>query len=407
MIVSVDMQRLNAIEWVDRENLRASVQAGIRGSDLEALLAEQGLTTGHEPDSIELSTLGGWIATNASGMKKNRYGNIEEIVENISMVTPEGILEQLEPMPRVSVGMQPRNLLFGSEGNLGLITKAVIKIHPLPKVTRYGSLVFPKFEHGAAFLQELAHTSFVPASIRLVDNVQFRFGLALKAKSTGLKAILDRLKKFYILRIKGFDPLEMVAATIVMEGSSEEVRHQEKGLYRLAKKHRGLPAGAEAGKRGYMLTYAIAYIRDFLSPFHIIGETFETSVPWSKIGQVCSAVEKRAEERHREFGLPGKSYVSYRITQVYHTGVCIYFMYGVYTKGIENPDHVFSEIEHSLRETIIANGGSISHHHGVGKLRKDFMKDTLSPASIGFLRQVKKAVDPQNVFGAGNNVFAK
>jgi len=126
MIVSVDMQRMNGIEWVDRENLHACVQAGIRGSDLEALLAEQGLTTGHEPDSIELSTLGGWIATNASGMKKNRYGNIEDIVENISMVTPEGVLEQLEPMPRVSVGMQPRNLLFGSEGNLGLITKAVI-----------------------------------------------------------------------------------------------------------------------------------------------------------------------------------------------------------------------------------------------------------------------------------------
>jgi alkyldihydroxyacetonephosphate synthase len=191
-----------------------------------------------------------------------------------------------------------------------------------------------------------------------------------------------------------------------MEGSAEEVAYQKKGLYRIAKKHGGMPAGAEAGKRGYMLTYAIAYIRDFLAAFHIIGETFETSVPWSKIEKVCSAVAKRAEERHREFGLPGKSYVSYRITQIYHTGVCIYFTYGVCSKGVKSPEQVFSEIEHSLRETIISHGGSISHHHGVGKLRKDFMKDSLSPASIELLKKVKEAADPQNVFGVRNNVFA-
>lgn len=406
MIVSVDMQRMRQIEWIDEENLRACVQAGIRGSDLEDLLSKKGFVSGHEPDSIELSTLGGWIATNASGMKKNRYGNIEEIVENITIITPEGVMEQVESLPRTSVGMQPRNLLFGCEGNLGLITKAVIKIHPIPEVTEYGSLVFPNMQVGTAFLRELARTSFVPASIRLVDNIQFRFGLALKGKASGSNAIVDRLKKFYLLKVKGFDAKEMVAATIVMEGSSEEVAHQKRGLYRLAKCHQGMPAGAEAGKRGYMLTYAIAYIRDFLAAFHIIGETFETSVPWSKISQVCSAVEKKAQERHEEFGLPGKSYVSYRITQIYHTGVCIYFTYGVYSKGVENPDRVFGEIEHSLRETIIRNGGSISHHHGVGKLRKDFMKDTLSPASIEFLKSVKHAADPKNVFGVRNNVFA-
>jgi alkyldihydroxyacetonephosphate synthase len=406
MIVSIDMQRMNRIEWIDKENLRACVQAGIRGSDLENQLLESGFVSGHEPDSIELSTLGGWIATNASGMKKNRYGNIEEVVENITLITPEGIMEQVDTLPRTSLGMQPKDLLFGCEGNLGLITKAVIKIHPVPEVTEYGSLVFPDMQLGTDFLRALARTSFVPASIRLVDNIQFRFGLALKGRSSGLKAALDALKKLYVVRVKGFDLSSMVAATIVMEGSSEEVRFQKRGIYRLAKQYQGVPGGADAGKRGYMLTYAIAYIRDFLAPYHIIGETFETSVPWSKISQVCSAVEKRAEERHREFGLPGKSYISYRITQVYHTGVCIYFTYGVCSKGVDKPDLVFSEIERSLREAIILNGGSISHHHGVGKLRKDFMKDTLSPTSIDFLKKVKKAADPQNIFGIRNNVFA-
>ncbi|HXK58831.1 MAG TPA: FAD-binding oxidoreductase [Acidobacteriota bacterium] len=408
MIVSVDMRRMNKIEWIDRKNLRACVQAGIVGVALENELSKHGMMCGHEPDSIELSTLGGWIATNASGMKKNRYGNIEQIVENITLVTPAGVIEQIDPLCRASIGMQPQNLLFGNEGNLGLITKAVIKIHPLPEVTKYGSLVFPDIDTGINFLYELAHSGLLPASIRLVDNIQFRFGLALKKRTDSfLQTALDSIKKSYLLKVKGFDPHKMVAATVVMEGSAREVAQQEKHLYRLAKKYNGIPGGADAGQRGYMLTYAIAYIRDFVAKFHVIGETFETSVPWSKIKQVCEAVEKRLREKHEEFKLPGKFYVSYRITQVYHTGVCVYFMYGLYTKGVEEPAKVYSHIEHSLREAILENGGSISHHHGVGKLRKDFMKQTLSPDSIEFLKRAKQCVDPKNVFGVGNNVFAK
>ncbi len=134
MIVSVDMRRMDAIEWIDRDNMRASVQAGITGKHLEERLAAEGFTCGHEPDSVELSTLGGWIATNASGMKKNRYGNIEGIVENVTMVTPRGVIEHLMNMPRVSMGVEPRQMTFGSEGNLGLITRAVIRIHKLPEV---------------------------------------------------------------------------------------------------------------------------------------------------------------------------------------------------------------------------------------------------------------------------------
>jgi alkyldihydroxyacetonephosphate synthase len=303
--------------------------------------------------------------------------------------------------------MQPQLLLFGSEGNLGLITKAVIKIHPSPEIKKYGSLVFPNMEQGIQYLYKLAHSGYLPASIRLVDNIQFRFGQALKPPSEGFKALMDKIKKFFVLNVKGFDPDEMVAATIVMEGSRQEVEYQEKNLYALAKQFQGIPGGSENGQRGYMLTYAIAYIRDFLSDYHIIGETFETTVPWSKIRQVYKAVEEKAAERHREFNLPGRHYVSYRITQLYHTGVCIYFMYGIYAKGVKDPDKIYAKIEHSLRQVILDNGGSISHHHGVGKIRKDFMKDTLSQPSIELVKEMKQANDPQNIFGIRNNVFAE
>jgi alkyldihydroxyacetonephosphate synthase len=248
-------------------------------------------------------------------------------------------------------------------------------------------------------------TGVLPASIRLLDNVQFRFGSALKPRPSIKDAVVNKIQKLYLLRVKEFDPEELVAATIVMEGSASEVAYQEKHIYELAKKYGGIAGGETNGKRGYMLTYAIAYIRDFLADFHIIGETYETTVPWSKIHDVCDAVVRVAEEKHREFNLPGRPYVSPRITQLYHTGVCIYFTHGFSAVGVDNPDEIFAEIEHALRETIMEAGGSISHHHGVGKIRKDFMDKTISPTSIELLREVKQLSDPKNIFGIRNNVL--
>ena len=406
MIVVVNMRRMNRILWLDRVNNRACVEAGITGRELELALEKEGYTSGHEPDSMELSTLGGWIATNASGMKKNRYGNIEQIVENATLVTPRGVIELQSNMPRLSVGMQPQLLLFGSEGNLGLITKAVIRIHHLPEAKLYGSIVFPTFKQGTDFLYALTRTGVLPASIRLLDNVQFRFGSALKPAPTTMDNIVGAIQKFFLLKVKGIDPHELSAATVVMEGTKAEVTHQKRVIFDLAKRFGGISGGEGNGRRGYMLTYAIAYIRDFLSDFHVIGETYETTVPWDRIQAVIDAVAEKVDEQHRAFNLPGKPYISPRITQLYHTGVCIYFTHGFSTKGVENPEEVFGKIEHELREAILAAGGSLSHHHGIGKLRKDFMAQTVSPAGIRLIRDIKTANDPANVFGIGNNVFA-
>ena len=289
---------------------------------------------------------------------------------------------------------------------MGIITSAIIHIHKLPEVKRYGSYVFRDFKTGTAFLYDLAQTGALPASLRLVDNVQFRFGQALKGRPSGRDKLMSRIQQTYLLSIKGFDPHELVAATIVMEGTAAEVDYQEATLKRVAARHGGISGGAHNGQRGYMLTYAIAYIRDFLTDYHIIGETYETTVPWDRIHEVCEAVTERAHAMHREFGLPGKAYVSPRITQIYHTGVCIYFTHGFSTKGAEAPDRVFAAIEHAMRETIMAHGGSISHHHGVGKLRRDFVPQTLTPTAVEWLKDLKQGVDPKNVFGAANNIFA-
>src|SRR5207253_1292387 len=126
----------------------------------------------------------------ASGTKKNRYGNIEDLVLDVSVVTAAGKLERTSASPRESIGMDLRRLIFGSEGTLGIITSATVKIFPLPEVQEFGSILFPTFEHGFKFMYDLAREGKAPASVRLVDNLQFQFGLALKPKSTSALADL-------------------------------------------------------------------------------------------------------------------------------------------------------------------------------------------------------------------------
>jgi alkyldihydroxyacetonephosphate synthase len=405
-IVSVDMKRMNRILWIDPANRMACVQAGMVGRHLMEQLGQHGFTMGHEPDSIEFSTLGGWISTHASGMKKNRYGNIEDLVLDVRVVTLNGVLSRTAQAPRESIGVDPRLWLFGSEGSFGIITTAVVKLFPLPPVRKYGSVLFKTFQQGVDFMYALTQTGRIPASVRLMDNLQFQFGQALKPAPGGLKALKSKLEKAYVLNVLGYDPNQMVACTLVFEGDAAEVAEQERTVYRVAKRFGGMKAGAENGKRGYALTYSIAYIRDFIMTLNVMAESFETSVPWTQAVSLCENVRRRIEAEHKARGLAGNPFVSCRVTQVYETGVAIYFYYAYYAKDVEHPSDVYLAIEKAAREEVLASGGSLSHHHGVGKLRRGFLPAIMSPAALEWRRLAKQAIDPGNVFGCNNLIPA-
>jgi len=399
-IVSVDMSRMSRIEWIDPVNRMAKIQAGAPGRLIQKQLAEHGLTMGHEPDSVELSTLGGWIATNASGMKKNQYGNIEDILLDVTVISAAGKLERSQVVPRESIGLDPKTWMIGSEGTLGIVTSAVVKLFPLPEEQRYGSIIFKTFEEGLAFMYDLAQEEKLPASVRLVDNLQFQFGQALKPAAKGAKKLKSKAERWLVTGPLGFDPNKMVAVTLVFEGARADVEQQEKRVYELAKNHGGRKGGAENGKRGYMLTFGIAYIRDFVLRHHILGESFETSVPWSQAQELIERVKRRIYEAHDERKLPGRPFVSCRVTQLYETGCCIYFYMAFYSKGVSDPVGDYHEIEAEARKEVIAAGGSISHHHGVGKLRLPFVRDIMSPAMVAWRESMKAALDPQGIFAA-------
>eukprot|EP01135_Chromosphaera_perkinsii_P008723 Nk52_evm56s1444 gene=Nk52_evmTU56s1444 len=402
MVVSVDMTNMCRILWVDPKNMTARVECGIVGQDLERRLSKFGFCTGHEPDSMEFSSLGGWIATRASGMKKSIYGNIEDIVVSCSLVSPKGTVEKPCVAPRVSLGPDVQQIVLGSEGTLGLITEATLKIRKLPKCRAYGSIVFPNFEAGVQCLNRMTREGCKLASVRLVDNDQFRFGLALKPKaSSAFKSFADKLKKLYVTKYKGFKPDELCVATLMFEGDEYEVDMMQKKVYDIADKFNGLPGGEENGKRGYFLTFMIAYLRDIGFDYHFIAESFETSVPWAHVLNLCRNTKDTIHRKCDELGVGGRL-VSCRVTQTYDTGVCVYFYFGFVYKNLKDPLDAYHQIEVAARDEVLANGGSLSHHHGIGKLRSQWMKESITETGVNVLKAIKENLDPENIFGNGN-----
>lgn len=281
MIVSVDMSKMNHVRQVNLKSMTATVEAGIAGRDLELELSKYGVCCGHEPDSVEFSTLGGWISTRASGMKKNVYGNIEDIVITVRIVTPIGTWEKPCNAPRVSTGPDINQFILGHEGLFGIITQATIKVKTLPECKDYDSILFPSFEIGSKFMYECGVNQIRPASIRLVDNIQFRFALALKPEAnSAFHSFVNAVKKYYVTNIKGYNPETMCACTLVFEGSKGQVELQKNQVFKICKKYKGMRAGPENGKSGYFLTFTIAYIRDFVMDYYLWAESFEAAVAW-------------------------------------------------------------------------------------------------------------------------------
>uniref|UniRef100_A0A6A7G5F9 Alkylglycerone-phosphate synthase n=1 Tax=Hirondellea gigas TaxID=1518452 RepID=A0A6A7G5F9_9CRUS len=403
MIASVDLHEMNRIRWIDRKNMTALIEAGAIGREIEEKLNQQGLTMGHEPDSSEFSTLGGWISTRASGMMKNKYGNIEDIVIQITLVTPTGLFKRRSLGPRVSIGPDLNEFVLGSEGTLGIITEAVVKVHVLPEITKFGSVIFPEFELGVRFLHEVARRRCAPVSVRLVDNQQFQFGQALKPPTlSNSQYVVDKLKKWYVTKALRFDPARMVVATLKFIGNAKEIARQESEVFAVAKEYSGRSAGEENGKRGYFLTFMIAYIRDFAFDYNFMAESFETAVPWSHCLSLCRKVKEQISISCEKHSVHGRPFVSCRVTQTYDAGACVYFYFGFLFNGLPNPIEVFSQIEHEARVCILENHGSLSHHHGVGKHRKSFMEHSVSATGVIMLKAVKQALDPTNIFANGN-----
>ena len=397
IIISLDMSKMNNIVEINRDNMTAQVEAGITGKELELKLNKSGYTCGMAPDSYEFSTLGGWIATYSSGMKRAKYGNIEEIVMGMNVITSNGLIDYKMPYGRVSHGIKIHNNFFGSEGNLGVIVSAVVRIHKLPEKVVFDSAIFPDWNEGIKAVKKMRLVKNKPVSIRLVDNTQFRLGQSMKEKKSNFFAEM-------YLKFKGIDKNKIVAMTLMYEGSDYEINEQKKEINKIIKEYKGIIGGKTNGESGYNLTFAIAYLRDFLlENFGIVSESFETFIPWDKLSSLEANLSPIIIKEHKNKNLDEVPFISYRISQIYNEGVCLYLYYGfVSNKLDEKCKRDFEEMSSIIKNYIINNGGSISHHHGIGKLKfKEFNNNTANEV-VALTKNLVNTFDPDNIFAINN-----
>lgn len=309
---------------------------------------------------------------------------------------------------RVSTGMDLKSLMLGSEGCLGIITSVVIKVWPIAERKEYESVILSNFECGIDFARNVASLrALKPASVRLVDNEQFKMAQALAEESSGVTNIQKKIMKLAGSIFTNFAADSVVAVTITFEGNNDEIKLQKALIKKLTRKHGGLLAGPKIGKSGYDLTFAIAYLRDFAMTYFFLAESFEAFVPWSKISNLIKKTKERIRYEFQQRLLPGRPMISARVTQLYDNGACVYFYFCMNFENVPNPSDVYGKIEHCAREEILKQGGSLSHHHGIGKLRAPFMNNVNSKFLQSTLLNMKKSIDPNNIFGAQNGCFVR
>jgi alkyldihydroxyacetonephosphate synthase len=385
-VVTIDISGLNRVLEIDGVSRAARIQAGVYGPALEEQLRPHGFTLRHFPQSFEYSSLGGWIATRSGGHYATNHTHIDDFVQSVRMVTPTGIWESRR-LPGSGAGPSPDRLLLGSEGVLGIITEAWMRLQARPKFRASAGVKFPSFQVGAEAVRHIVQSKLWPANCRLLDPTE----AADAAGLDGTRALL----------VLGFESAEipqgefMRQAVAIARDAGGSIDEDE---IKIADQ-----AGEEAGRQGAVGTWRNAFIR---APYQrnltvglgLVGETLETAVTWDRWPALDDGVREALQEALRRVCGGGK--VTCRFTHVYPDGPAPYFTFeGMGRRGAELEMH--EEIKRAASDAVMAAGGTITHHHAVGRVHKLWYKQERPELFAVALRAAKRAVDPQGVLNPG------
>ena len=388
-IALVLTKHLNKIERINTVNKTVTVQAGISGPALEEELNRHGFTCGHFPQSFEYSTAGGWIAAKGAGQDSTGYGKIEDMVVALKVVTPAGVIETKE-YPRTAQGWDIFRLFIGSEGTLGIIAEATLNIHNYrPQNTSYASFIFKSFEQAVAAMQKIIQSEYgKPHLFRISDPDET--DIAFKTKG------FDNSFSDKLLKVLGFLPGKRSLMFVAVEGDKDFTKFVLNKIKRTARKGKALYIGKSPVIKWLDQRYSSAYMRDPLMDMGIMSDTLETAVTWENILKVWSAAHAFVSQRP-------KTVLMIHISHVYESGANLYFTFlSPMEKGNEKND--FSAFHKRLVDTIQENGGSLSHHHGVGRVLAPWMERHLGRPSMAVLGAVKKHFDPNNIMNPGGTL---
>ncbi|MFJ8345566.1 FAD-binding oxidoreductase [Streptomyces sp. NPDC094153] len=378
--VALDLRRMNRLLALDPVSRTATLQPGLRGPDAEALLAEQGFTLGHFPQSFEWATLGGFAAARSSGQASAGYGRFDEMVLGLTLATPAGTVEAGRA-PRSAAGPDLRQLVLGSEGAFGVITSVTVRLRPLPQARVYEGWRFASFEQGAAALRRLAQDGPRPTVLRLSDETETLIGLAQPDAIGSPEARQDAGCQ----AIAGY------------EGTAEDTTHRRRLAAAVLRECGGTRLDEEPGERWAHGRYAAPYLRDALLDAGAFAETLETAAFWSRIPGLYTAVRQVLTTTLTESGTP--PLVMCHISHVYENGASLYFT--VVSAQGDDPVAHWAPAKRAANEAILAAGGTISHHHGVGTDHRDGYVREAGPLGVEALRAVKRRLDPDGLLNPG------
>jgi alkyldihydroxyacetonephosphate synthase len=393
--LSLDLSRMNGLLDLDAAGSTATFGAGISGPDLEAALAPHGFTLGHYPQSFEYSTLGGWIASRSSGQFSLGYGRIEQLFAGGEVVTPAGRLE-LPPYPASAAGPDLRQLVLGSEGRMGVITRATVKISPRPGAEVFKGVFLPNPEAAAAAVRDLAQARLPLAMIRLSLPAETETSLALM----GDKPILKWLRRY--LRLRGLGP----DMCLLLYGAVGEGRRVSRTMGQAAAvigRYKGVGLGRSPGREWLKNRFRAPYLRNTLWELGYAVDTLETAVPWGRLFETVAGIEAALAG-----GLEGEGervHVFTHLSHVYPHGTSVYTTY--LFRLADDPAETlvrWQRLKAAASEVIVRVGGTISHQHGVGLDHRPYLAAEKGELGLDLLRAVFRRADPAGLMNPGKLV---
>jgi alkyldihydroxyacetonephosphate synthase len=377
-VVALDLRRFDELLALDEVSGEAEFGAGVTGPHAERLLAGHGCSLGHFPQSFEFATLGGFAATRSSGQNSAGYGRFDDMVRGLRAITPAGVLD-VGRAPASAAGPDLRQLLIGSEGVLGVITRVRVRVHPAPEAARYEAWSFPDFATGTDALRAVAQTGTGPTVIRLSDEAETGVNLATT------EAIGDA-------RITGG-----CLAITVFEGTAAHAESRHAETRAVLADHGGTSLGDAAARAWKHGRFGAPYLRDALLAAGALCETLETATGWSGVPTLKAAVTDALTGALAASGTP--ALVLCHISHIYPTGASLYFTVVAGQRG--NPIEQWRAAKAAASDAIMAAGGTITHHHAVGADHRAWMRGEIGDLGVRMLQAVKSVLDPAGILNPG------
>ncbi len=368
--VMLDMSGMKRIRKIDTHNLLATFEAGVRGSDAEAALVKQGLMLGHYPQSIEVSSVGGWVATRASGQFSSAYGSIEDIVMALEVVLPNGEVLETRMTPRAAAGPNLNELFLGSEGTLGIVTAVTISVRWQAEKREYSAFYAPDMEKGFELQRNIIQHGWEPPVMRQYDATE--------------------VKRLFPDQFRGKDSLLIM----VHEGPTGKVAAEIKEILEIAADLGCEPAPVEAVDKWFVDRNHVSTFEKYLKQ-GVVVDTIEIAAVWDKIFGIYESALASLNE------VENIVVASAHSSHCYRSGLNLYFTFAVLPSNSSQMADVYKDCWRRVIEATYKGGGGISHHHGIGRNRRDWMPAEVGETGVNLLKTLKAALDPQGIMNPG------